>query len=597
MGSDASGLLITDPAFAGSDTLATARALAAAIRLVGPFDLVLCGRNSVDADTGQVGPELAELLDLPFATGVRHLALEDGVAHVRAEHDDGWVQADVRLPAILSTAERLCDPCKMDPEARARRLRRHDPHVARRRSGCRSVGPGRVTHDRGRDPAPRLESRRHPPAGPPAGRTGGRRRRAARRTRRARGRGHHHDPTRFPARDPDGAVDVLVAVEPLRDVLTRELLGSAATLAASRGARRRSRRRRRCRREASRIVGCRPRGRRRGRGRRRRRRRRARVLLYEPFALGRARAEHGVGPRGRVTRRGQARRRAHRRCRRPRGPTTTGSSRGSPRSAVSSSPRSPRARRSRWRRCGRACCRCSAPRASAAAVEHVDRRAAAVACTVLARTRDDDLDVARRRPGGRRDRPGRRPGRVRRRSSRCSPRSTPSSRATRKVTDKGWLPHARQIGITGRSIAPRLFVSHRRERQVQPLGRGPRRAHRARDQHRSRRTDLRRGRRRHRRRLARGAVAPRRRAVLAPAISPRRATFPLRPGARTRAEERPRSRRHRSRRDPQTVEADDVLADPVDPVVDRPSPGPAPPARARPWRGSSRTPTPRPAGR
>ena len=114
------GVLITDRAFAGSDTLATARALAAALTLEGPFDLVLVGRNSVDADTGQVGPELAELLDLPFATGVRHLNLDaDGVLHVRCEHDDGFVQADLHLPAVVSTAERLIDPCKVDPDGRA----------------------------------------------------------------------------------------------------------------------------------------------------------------------------------------------------------------------------------------------------------------------------------------------------------------------------------------------------------------------------------------------------------------------------------------------------------------------------------------------
>src|SRR5581483_8437244 len=59
-GVDVDGLLVTDPAFAGSDTLATARALAAALELAGPFDLVLAGRNSVDSETGQVPPELAE---------------------------------------------------------------------------------------------------------------------------------------------------------------------------------------------------------------------------------------------------------------------------------------------------------------------------------------------------------------------------------------------------------------------------------------------------------------------------------------------------------------------------------------------------------
>jgi electron transfer flavoprotein alpha subunit len=118
-GADIDGVLITDPAFAGSDTLATAIAVGAALRHAGPFDLVLAGRNSVDADTGQVPPELAALLDLPFLTGVRHLHIENNTVHARCEHDDGWLQAEVELPAILSTAERLIEPAKVDPPERA----------------------------------------------------------------------------------------------------------------------------------------------------------------------------------------------------------------------------------------------------------------------------------------------------------------------------------------------------------------------------------------------------------------------------------------------------------------------------------------------
>lgn len=118
------GVLVTDPAFAGSDTLATAQALAAAVAHLegegrGPFDLILVGRNSVDADTGQVPPELAQLLDRPFATGVRELELGERSVRVVCEHDDEWVTKDVTLPAVLSTAERLCDPCKQPPDARA----------------------------------------------------------------------------------------------------------------------------------------------------------------------------------------------------------------------------------------------------------------------------------------------------------------------------------------------------------------------------------------------------------------------------------------------------------------------------------------------
>lgn len=106
-------VLVSDSAFAGSDTLATARALARALELTGPFDLVLLGRNSVDADTGQVGPELAELLGLPFLASVREIDVDGDVLTVRGEHDDGWVRSEVRLPAVLSCAERLCEPAKV----------------------------------------------------------------------------------------------------------------------------------------------------------------------------------------------------------------------------------------------------------------------------------------------------------------------------------------------------------------------------------------------------------------------------------------------------------------------------------------------------
>ena len=117
-GADA-GLHACDPAFAGSDTLATAATLAAVLRAAGPFDLILLGRNSIDGETGQVGPELAELLDLPFAGGVRRLHDGGAVWPLELEHDDGTQEVEVALPAVLSVAERLCDPCKVDPAGRA----------------------------------------------------------------------------------------------------------------------------------------------------------------------------------------------------------------------------------------------------------------------------------------------------------------------------------------------------------------------------------------------------------------------------------------------------------------------------------------------
>ena len=110
------GVHLCDPAFAGSDTLATAVALAAAVRREGPFDLVLAGLNSLDSDTGQVPVEVAELLGLPFAAGVRDLEVDGGAFTARLETDDGYCTVAGDLPVALSTAERLCAPSKAPPE-------------------------------------------------------------------------------------------------------------------------------------------------------------------------------------------------------------------------------------------------------------------------------------------------------------------------------------------------------------------------------------------------------------------------------------------------------------------------------------------------
>ena len=116
MGADRAVHLV-DRAFAGADTLATARALALAIRRR-PFDLVFAGRYSVDAETGQVGPEVAELLDLPQVTGVRRLeVLADGQTLVATrEMDDGEEVVEAPLPALLTAADRLNRGPSITPE-------------------------------------------------------------------------------------------------------------------------------------------------------------------------------------------------------------------------------------------------------------------------------------------------------------------------------------------------------------------------------------------------------------------------------------------------------------------------------------------------
>lgn len=103
--------------FAGADTLATARALALACQKIG-FDLVFCGKYSTDAETAQVPPMLAEMLDVPQVMGVTDLQVtQDGkTLTATRELDGGFEMLECVLPAVLSAAERLCKPIRCAPE-------------------------------------------------------------------------------------------------------------------------------------------------------------------------------------------------------------------------------------------------------------------------------------------------------------------------------------------------------------------------------------------------------------------------------------------------------------------------------------------------
>ena len=105
MGADR-GVLVTDRALAGSDTLATARALALALARESP-DLVICGRNSSDSETGQVGPEVAELMDLPHISEVRKLDYRPESNSILVERvtDEGYQVVECSLPALVCVTE------------------------------------------------------------------------------------------------------------------------------------------------------------------------------------------------------------------------------------------------------------------------------------------------------------------------------------------------------------------------------------------------------------------------------------------------------------------------------------------------------------
>ena len=99
-------VLVTDRALAGSDTLATSRALALALAREQP-DLIICGRNSTDGETGQVGPEIAELMGLPHVSHVRKLDFSADRRAVVAERitDEGLQVLECPLPAVVCVTE------------------------------------------------------------------------------------------------------------------------------------------------------------------------------------------------------------------------------------------------------------------------------------------------------------------------------------------------------------------------------------------------------------------------------------------------------------------------------------------------------------
>jgi len=102
------GVLLCDPLFAGADTLATARVLAAGIRTLDGCDLVLCGNESADGATGQLPVQLAVLLGLPHVTYVRkiHWVDERRVVLERVM-EEGYLKVDLRLPAVIAVVRKI----------------------------------------------------------------------------------------------------------------------------------------------------------------------------------------------------------------------------------------------------------------------------------------------------------------------------------------------------------------------------------------------------------------------------------------------------------------------------------------------------------
>lgn len=103
-------VLLTDSAFAGSDTAATSRILAEAVKLLGDYDLIFCGRRSTDGETGQVGPELAARLNRACCVSCTSLEAGDNTIRCQCLTDLGTARYEMALPAVVTFCNGINSP-------------------------------------------------------------------------------------------------------------------------------------------------------------------------------------------------------------------------------------------------------------------------------------------------------------------------------------------------------------------------------------------------------------------------------------------------------------------------------------------------------
>lgn len=109
MGAD-EAVLLTDPAFEGSDSMGTAKVLAKAIEKIGAYDLVILGEGSTDNYSGLVGSTLAELLNLPEITYVRELNVENGKVSAVRNMEESFEVVEANLPVVITVAQEINEP-------------------------------------------------------------------------------------------------------------------------------------------------------------------------------------------------------------------------------------------------------------------------------------------------------------------------------------------------------------------------------------------------------------------------------------------------------------------------------------------------------
>lgn len=109
MGAD-DAVLLSDRAFGGADTCATSTTIAAGIKKLGDYDIIFAGRQAIDGDTAQVGPQVAQRLGVPVVTYVEDVKIEGNKAVVKRQLEDGYEVIEVAMPCLLTCVKELNEP-------------------------------------------------------------------------------------------------------------------------------------------------------------------------------------------------------------------------------------------------------------------------------------------------------------------------------------------------------------------------------------------------------------------------------------------------------------------------------------------------------
>ena len=110
------GVLVTAREFGGSDTWATSYIIATAIKKIPDYDIIFCGRQAIDGDTAQVGPQIAEQLNIPQITYVQKLDIEGDKVIVQRQLEDGYTVVEAKMPVLLTAIKELNTPRYMTPK-------------------------------------------------------------------------------------------------------------------------------------------------------------------------------------------------------------------------------------------------------------------------------------------------------------------------------------------------------------------------------------------------------------------------------------------------------------------------------------------------